>query len=178
MKVVLVNLRHTFAVLLFFTSLSAYSQKYVHGDSTVVKGIREVLSGLYGKNDTTIYFITKHQFQKVSTAASEITVEKKKGIITRIAINSATTQGYLAEEYWLDNNQLIFVYQTFGYYRELNPVTKEVNFKGQRYWEARYYFQNERVKYEAATGTREKALTYTEVDLISQKNKLLEYIKN
>lgn len=159
--------------LFVFPSRFLFAQDTSVGDSSVVTYIHQELKDMYGKNDTTFYLLTKRQLHKITTNGTNVSIEKTDNTISRIVIISFTKSGEFAEEYLFKNGKLIFVYQTFTYFQEVPSKTKAVNFKGQRYWETRFYFTDERLKYQKTTGEKEMEHIYFEKDLLEVKNKLL-----
>lgn len=172
------NRKKLFSYILLLCILNnTNAQTIFQGDSNIVKGISEYLSSAYDKQDSTVYFITSNQFQKINTAGTKIYVDTKNKSIQRIGLSSMTIQGEFAEEYWYKAGKLIFVYQTFIYFKETPSLSKAINFQGMRYWESRYYLIEESVQCIKTTGTKEANITYSTKDLLNESKKIIEFLK-
>ena len=165
-----------FLLILLMLSLSARTQESRQGDSTVIGRIMEMMHSLYGKNDTTLIFLTQSSFQKLPAYGTELQVEKIKGVISRIISNCFTEKGNLAEEYWFYHGELVFVYQTFIYFIEKAPGYQPFNFRGQRFWETRFYLVHEKLKFQATTGKIDSEAAYLEKDLLREKESILGFL--
>lgn len=163
-------------IIALFCSNRSLSQTFSSGDSSVVSKIDQYLSNVYDTQDTTLYFLTKTQVLKIPVVGTRIYVQKKKGDLLRIGISSLTNHGDLGTEYWFNRNTLIFVYQSFSYYKEIPSLTQALNFKGESYWESRYYFEGEVLKYEKTTGIKDASMKYQSSDLLKEKNQLMKFI--
>lgn len=102
---------------------------------------------------------------------------QKDGKINKIVVFSAKSKGVLAYEMYLHEGQIIFVYQTFGYFREIKTDSKFVNFEGNQGWESRYYFDNDKVVYEENDGLKEKQDDYTTADFLKETKAILALFK-
>lgn len=65
--------------------------------------------------------------------------------------------GKYSAEYYFDENNLIYVYETFEYYEEVSPEDAWRNFKGHAAWERRSYFVNGKIGYAEAVGAGDVA---------------------
>lgn len=170
--------KNIMSIAFFFVASICYSQETQKGDSAIAAAIDARLSELYDKYDTTAWYISKRQFQKINACGTNITYSEKSRKPVRISVVSITESGEFGEEYWFDNGNLIFVYQTFGYFNESPSLSRAVNFKGQRFWESRYYFENNSIKFEKTTGIKERTVKYTLQDFFAEKERLLAFVKS
>lgn len=154
----------------------AAQQQYT-GDTTVVVPIEKIASRIYKNADTTIVLITKKNFIKIPSTGTSITSFAKNKIIDRIVIVSTTADGVFAEEYYIDKGELVFVFQSFEYFNEVQ-VDNPRNFRGMKFWECRYYLEGEKVLCETFTGKKETALNYSAKELIEQGKKIKAYLVN
>jgi hypothetical protein len=85
--------------------------------------------------------------------------------------------GLFSGEYFFYKRELIFVYQTFEYFAEIQTKTEFTNFKGIKGWESRFYFDDEKLKYQRTSGLKEIYISYSGGELVNEKNRLLDFIK-
>lgn len=83
----------------------------------------------------------------------------------------------LSAEYFINNGQILFVYQTFEFFEEIKTKSKFRNFKGFLGWESRYFFENEQLKYSKTSGKKEESLSYSANELRFEKIRLFNFIQ-
>jgi hypothetical protein len=168
------------ALLIFFHSFSfpGYTQEIAMGDSSIVNPIKRKTSLIYGSQDSTVFLLTKQPLQKIKSCGTSIVVYLKNGSINQIVTSATTLQGILSAEYYFDHEQLIFSYITFEYFDEAKTIINRKNFKGLRSWESRYYFTNEKIRYQSHSGIRKKSAIYSSNQVKSDVQKILKYTRN
>jgi hypothetical protein len=154
-----------------------FAQKTTWGDTSVVRGIDAKASYIYEHSDTTFHWFTKKQFQKTPSFSNEIRVAQKDSKINKIVVFSTKSKGILAHEMYMYEGKIIFVYQTFGYFREIKTGSKFVNFEGNQGWESRYYFNNEKIVYQENDGLKEKLDDYSTADFLKEIKAILALFK-
>jgi len=146
------NFRHTIFLLTLITHLTSIAQEQVYGDSGVVKYIKEKTSKIYETKDKTHFLLTKKRLLEDKTFGTNIIAYSMKGKINRIIAISTTKKGILSSEYYFENNQLIYNYETFEYFDKYGGERKWKNFKNLPAWESKYYIDHDNVKYQRQKG--------------------------
>lgn len=162
-------------LFVFIYSIHLNGQTLKDGDSTVVERIRNSTSLIYGNSDKTHFFLTSKQFGLVVTYGTSLTVYEKDSSINRVVAISMTPNGQLATEYYLENKQLIYVYQAFEFFSEKEVTGNWKNFKGIASWESRYYFIDNELLFQKHIGKKELALDKFINDLHQQVQQIIEY---
>lgn len=126
-------------ILASFTTIS-YSQDVVIGDTLGVGTIKQSTSRIYAHADKTEFFLTSLPLQYQPSYGTSLTAYSKNDTINRIVAVSFTDKGVLSTEFFYEDEALIFVYETFEFFKEFKEAAIWQNFKGIDAWESRYYF--------------------------------------
>jgi len=148
------NIKNSIWCLFIFCSLGSAGQEIIIGDSTIVGKVKPNTSQIFENRDRTYFFLTKKPLRQGQTIATNITAHSNKGDINRIIAISITNKGQLATEWYFLNGILIFAFESFEYFTEIDAPTSWKNFKGFQAWESRYYFENKFVKYQRHKGRK------------------------
>jgi len=151
-------------------------QSLINKDSLTINEVDDTISKLYGTYDTTYYLLTNSNFYHLKTYGSEIRVEMTKNRILRISIQSVLNFGFIATEYWYNNNNLIFIYKTHCYFEEYSKDVLTKNFKGQHYWEIRYYFKDNKIATYLVEGKVNDHKWFLDKTIELESKKILNYI--
>lgn len=158
--------------------LPAKAQLLSNGDSSVIAGIEAKLKRRAEQTTKQYFYLTKQQFQKAPSFGSQVSADLYNDTIRRIVVQTVLAAGPFAEEYYYEGRELIFVYQTQSYFREIPAETGFINFKGERAWESRIYFSEGKPVYEKTNGIRDPNLKYTSSDFSKEKAALLQFVTN
>lgn len=162
-------------LILMFSSTISKGQELVFGDSTVVENIKSKTSEIYENKDRTSFFLTKKRLRKIKTSGIEITAHSKNDTIRRIVAISMTKNGQLGTEWYYWNNELIYVYESFEYFKEQEKKCKWKNFKNLCAWESRYYFVHEKLEYQKHKGKLSSIRDSKINELIKDGNNIRNY---
>jgi hypothetical protein len=162
-------------IVIIFNSSIIYGQEIVSGDSTIVFKIKEKTSWIYENKDKTNFLLTNQQLQEIQTNGTNITVQSKNGEINRIITISNTENGQLSAEWYFDDNQLIFAYQSFEYFKESEHQSEWKNFKGIWGWESRHYFIDEELKYSKHMGLKKLEIKSDKNSILITARRILNY---
>jgi hypothetical protein len=165
-------------VFLLLVLMQVKAQRLTRGDSSVVSVIEAKLKQRAAQKTRQYSYLTKQQFQKAPGFGSQITADVYEDTIRRIVIQTVLAAGPFSEEYYYEGKELIFVYQTQSYFREIPTPTTFINFKGERAWESRIYFMDGNPVYEQQNGTRDSGLKYTASDFNKEKAALFQFVTN
>ncbi|MEO9483794.1 MAG: hypothetical protein ABJG47_10130 [Ekhidna sp.] len=138
--------------LMLMPALCLQGQELTSGDATVVDRIKKTTSFIYENKDETFFFLTNTQLEAANTHGTSLTAHLRDGFINRAITISLTSNGQLSSEFYFDDQQLIYVYQTFEFFAEAPSRSKWKNFKGISGWESRYYFINEELNFQKHLG--------------------------
>ncbi|MBL7816085.1 MAG: hypothetical protein JNL70_13795 [Saprospiraceae bacterium] len=140
------------------------------GDPSVVPRIDSKASYLYENNNNTHFFLTKKTFLGKRTSGSNIVAYTQKDTLHRIIVSTTTREGMLAKEFYFENNQLIFTYQTLECFAEASLYKNWKNFKGFHGWESRFYFEKGELKYQKHNGLNSKTPVIGKTVLMEAQN--------
>jgi len=153
-----------------------FAQELSYGDSSIVTQANENASGIYNDKDTVLFFLSKNSFIPQQIFAANICCYIKQNRPNRIVISYTTTEGLLSKEFFLVKEALFYCYETLEYFDFPENKDRWKNFKNIPAYESRYYFNNEKLLYQQHTGVNAIPKN-KEQELISEKEKLLQYIK-
>jgi hypothetical protein len=162
-------------IILTFNVCSIKGQEIVYGDSTIVEKIKTQTSWIYENKDETYFLLTNQQLQEESTNGISTTAHSKSGDINRIVTISFTENGQLSAEWYFYDNKLVFVYQSFEYFNEVEQKSDWRNFKDLWGWESRYYFTNEELKYQKHKGCQNIEEKFNANSILNDAKKILNY---
>ena len=164
------------AMFICLMSLTVKSQELVFGDTALINDMHKKSAAIYGNNDSIVFALTKISFTIENIYAAEITCYLKNKIPNRLVVIYTTDSGLLAHEFVLENKQLIFCYESMGYFDAMTPKNSWRNFKHIAGYEARYYFVDEKLIAQIKSGKLPTSPVKGQL-LIEEKNKLLAYLK-
>lgn len=97
------------------------------------------------KPDGQAHLLTKANLSGVpGTYGTEVHLSTVQGAPARLVVSSWTPQGVFSQEYYVDNDQLVFVYETLSLFAD-QPPTGWRNFMGYSGWERRIYLTDESI---------------------------------
>jgi hypothetical protein len=169
-------MRFSFFISFTIAPILLLAQESFSGDSSAAAGILKNLSAQYSTQDSTVHYLTKSQLLKNPVPGAEVSVDYKKGTVTRIVVSSVTDEGMFSEEYIFLDRRLQLVYQTFEYFIEIKSDSRFVNFKGLRGWESRYFFVDERLVFRKTSSLKQAAWTYNENEIMEEHVRLNKFI--
>jgi len=169
-------MRNTILIILLAVNIcNITGQDIIYGDSAIVEKIKTKTSRIYENSDKTYFLLTNRQLQEENTHGTSITAHSKDGDINRIITISYTEEGQLSAEWYFYDNKLIFTYQSFEYFNEVEHKSDWKNFKGLWGWESRYYFTNEELKYHKHKGRKNIKEKLNTNDISNDAKKILNY---
>ncbi len=122
------------------------------GDSTVVTAIDQQTRIIYDGSGEWVFGFTRANLLDVDRAyGTEVQAGKLRGGFSRIIAGGWNPEGNFGAEFYLANGELIFVYESAGWFAETGTGGWR-NFKGIRGWERRAYIRNGEIAYLETTG--------------------------
>ena len=131
----------------------ATDAKVVHGDSTLKTVITPQTRAIYEQGGTSHFLMTQKNLLGLKEAyATEVRAIQSDGRVNRVIASAWTKQGRYSAEYYLSDNRLLLMYETFEYFTETAAQPAWRNFKGFAAWERRSYFDDGRIGYAETRG--------------------------
>ena len=123
------------------------------GDSALKKEIAPLSRTIYDQGGERIFmFVRENVLSIQGTQSTELQATMHEGHITRIIVTAYMTDGKYNIEYYIHQDELIHVFETFEYVEEASPKDAWRNFKGYAAWERRSYFKDGTIGYAEAQG--------------------------
>lgn len=123
------------------------------GDPALKEKIAVETRRIYDQAGSWLFLLTRENVMNIPGAQN---TDIRGGFIdgepARIIATVMTDTGKYSAEFYLQNDALIHVYETFEYFNETAPVGAWRNFKGLAAWERRGYFNEKVAGYMASKG--------------------------
>lgn len=163
-------------IALFFLSagmLMAQESREEYGDASVKASIAPLTRVIYSMEGDWVFMLScDSSLASRGTFATELQGKFVGNHIRQSIATEWRQAGKYSAEYFFDENNLIYVYETFEYYEEASPVDAWRNFKGLAAWERRSYFQNGRIEYAEVLGAGDVAPGSNALPLLEAAHRL------
>lgn len=147
--------------------------KVVYGDASVKASVAPLTRVIYSMEGDWVFMLSRDSPLAFKEGfAIDLQGKVVGNQIRQLVTSEWRPAGRYSAEYYFDENNLIYVDETFEYYEEASPEDAWRNFKGLAAWERRSYFENGKIGFAEVVGAGDVAPGSNALHLLEAAHRL------